>query len=66
MAVSDRPVCVLCGFYVNIFMENEAVYFSCGHVEHADCFFFKHPSDNRCQKCGTKSLCIIFKYVAHF
>ncbi len=66
MAMPEKPVCILCGLLIDILIKYEAVYYSCGHAEHADCYFFNHSSDNICQKCGKKSVCIILKYVAHF
>ena len=64
MAVPEKLVCVLCGHLIDILIKDEAVYFLCGHIEHADCYLLKHPNDGICQKCGAESCSVTFKYVA--
>jgi ribosomal protein S27E len=53
--------CAQCGQHI-IYSELSAiVYYSCGHVEHEDCYFDHHPHNIIYLICGERSVMLAFK-----
>ena len=55
--------CACCDVTVIIDAHDAGVCYSCGHVEHEDCYFDNHPHNLTCLVCGIQSKSIEFKYV---
>jgi hypothetical protein len=52
--------CDLCIIYGN---DDGAVDYSCGHVEHEDCYFDRHPHNVICLICGERFNFLVFRYI---
>ena len=55
--------CACCGGVVVIDAHDAIVHYSCGHVEHEDCYLDNHPHNVTCLVCGIPSKTLNFKYV---
>jgi ribosomal protein S27E len=59
--MAQTIVCAQCGLRIVYDNEGAIVYYSCGHVEHEDCYFDHHPHNIVCLVCGTRSDILVFK-----
>ncbi len=54
--------CAQCGQHIDDNNQCAAtVHYSCGHVEHEDCYFDQHPHNIVCLICGKRSIMLLFK-----
>ena len=53
--------CACCGGVVVIDAHDATVHYSCGHVEHEDCYFDNHPHNLTCLVCGIQSKILEFE-----
>ena len=53
--------CAQCGKHILHNDDDGIVYYSCGHIEHEECYCDHHPHNLICLICGIVSTFLIFK-----
>lgn len=53
--------CSTCGLMIDILADEPTVHYSCGHVEHSECYFNHHPHNSVCFICNILSCFLLFK-----
>ena len=55
--------CAQCGLCITYDSHDAVVHYECGHVEHENCYFDRHPQVKICPKRRERSDTVVFKYV---
>lgn len=61
MKTTSFIVCTNCGLNIDFVDDEPTVHYSCGHVEHEDCYFNHHPHNMICLECAVVSSFLLFK-----